>query len=296
MLQKVPFIEQDFLGKQAVFYVGGKICGEAGNQYLGGQMFVEAYEPKKIRFPYPLIFFHGAAQTNAGWLSTPDGRMGWADYFVSQGYTVYLAEQPARGRSAYHPREHGNLEYFDLDTMKKRWLSDAGNWTQAKLHTQWPGDAEKYEDDAFFQFAASQVEFIGCGHTVQKMILEAGGELLKLTGPAVLLTHSQAGQFGWLLADYYRNLILGIIAIEPMGPPFSSDLHNSTAQNYGITQYPLHFEPSIQHPSEFQLELCDAGPGQQSGWILKEPAPKLPNFRRDSYFASDWRGILSCSL
>ena len=51
--------------------------------------------PEKVSQPYPVIFFHGAGQTNVNWLITPDGRKGWADYFVEQGYAVYLAEQLA---------------------------------------------------------------------------------------------------------------------------------------------------------------------------------------------------------
>ena len=100
-------INQDNLAKRGIFYVGGHISGNDGRHHMCNQMFIEAYIPKEIRCPYPLVFFHGAGQTNVNWLTTPDGRMGWADYFVSQGYCVYLAEQPARGRSAYHPEENG---------------------------------------------------------------------------------------------------------------------------------------------------------------------------------------------
>ena len=34
-------------------------------------------------------------------MQTPDGRRGWAHYFVDQGYIVYITDQPARGRSMY---------------------------------------------------------------------------------------------------------------------------------------------------------------------------------------------------
>lgn len=106
MTWKIPCINQDFLGERGYFYVGGHYSGSEGKHHVTDQMFVEVYKPKQCLHPYPVIMFHGAGQTNMNWLMTPDGRMGWADYFVSKGYCVYLAEQPARGRSAYHPEEH----------------------------------------------------------------------------------------------------------------------------------------------------------------------------------------------
>jgi pimeloyl-ACP methyl ester carboxylesterase len=39
-------------------------------------------------------------------------------------------------------------------------------------------------------------------------------------GPAIILTHSQSGPFGWLIADARPNLVKAIVALEPSGPPF----------------------------------------------------------------------------
>ena len=47
-----------------------------------------------------IVFLHGAGQTGTDWLQTPDGRPGWARFFTSRGYVVYMVDYPARGRSA----------------------------------------------------------------------------------------------------------------------------------------------------------------------------------------------------
>jgi pimeloyl-ACP methyl ester carboxylesterase len=47
----------------------------------------------------PLVMLHGGFHTGAGYISTPDGRSGWADYFAKQGYAVYVADWPGHGRS-----------------------------------------------------------------------------------------------------------------------------------------------------------------------------------------------------
>src|SRR5579863_10058471 len=70
--------------------------------------YVEVMVPKKIRHPYPIVFFHGAGQTGTDWLQTPDGRPGWAYFFIKQGYTIYMVDFPARGRSTYNPSPDGD--------------------------------------------------------------------------------------------------------------------------------------------------------------------------------------------
>jgi hypothetical protein len=70
------------------FHVGGEYAGPPGEEVMHGQMYVEAFTPRQPRRPYPLVMFHGAGQTATNWLGTPDGRPGWAEYFVGEGYTV----------------------------------------------------------------------------------------------------------------------------------------------------------------------------------------------------------------
>ena len=99
----VPAVDQSAVAKRGFFYVGGHYVGEAGKHIMQGQIYVEVLAPKEQRRPYPLVLIHGAAQTATNWMGTPDGREGWAEYFVEQGYVVYMIDQPMRGRSAYHP-------------------------------------------------------------------------------------------------------------------------------------------------------------------------------------------------
>lgn len=275
MTMAIRFFDQSHIGRKSIFYVGGHYSGEPNKTHLCSQMYVEAYEPKEIRHPYPLILFHGAGQTNVNWMVTPDGRMGWADYFVSRGYCVYMAEQPARGRSAYHPEENGPRIYHSVEALVSRFTSDKGNWPQAKLHTQWPG-TDNRNDAVLRQFLSAQVEYLPSNRESQRLVLEAGKELLKQTGPAILLTHSQAGPFGWLLADACPELVKGIVALEPSGPPFSDDLTSPQAKNFGIAELPLHYEPPAASVDDFHLTLLKSDtPGISDGWVLEEPAPQL---------------------
>lgn len=278
-------VDQSFLGAKSIFYITGEIVGEEKKHYMCNQMYVEAYFPKELKHPWPLVMFHGAGQTNVNWLMTPDGRMGWADYFVSQGFAVYLCEQPSRGRSAYHPEQNGPRMYHSLESLQ-RFMSDRGSWPQAVRHTQWPGEGTlAFLDETDRQFIASQVEYLVRNEDSQRLVLSCGIKLLEQIGPAVLLTHSQAGPFGWLLADALPEKVKGIVALEPSGPPFGTDLNDPIPKNYGIADLPLQYDPPIRCKEEIELELlCPDHEELLSGWIMKEPARKLPHLQKVPIF------------
>src|SRR5437899_1300848 len=72
------------------------------NQITIGQMYVQFQIParKKQKAP-PVIMVHGSSHTAACLESTPDGREGWAPYFVRNGISTYLVDQAGRGRSGF---------------------------------------------------------------------------------------------------------------------------------------------------------------------------------------------------
>src|SRR5215471_16797102 len=72
------------------------------SQITIGQMYVQFQIPahKKPRTP-PVIMVHGSTHTAACLESTPDGREGWAPYFVRNGISTYVVDQAGRGRSGF---------------------------------------------------------------------------------------------------------------------------------------------------------------------------------------------------
>src|SRR5205823_7291243 len=89
------------IAKQGNFYIGGKYVESKGDMPMVGQAFIEYQIPQRQIHPYPIVMIHGGGQTGSGWISTPDGREGWAQYFLRRGYAIYIVDQVARGRSAY---------------------------------------------------------------------------------------------------------------------------------------------------------------------------------------------------
>ena len=264
--------------RRDVFFVGGAYVGSPGKEVMRGAMYVEHLRPLKVLQKYPLVLISGTAQTAVNWMTTPDGRPGWAQYFIEQGFEVYLVDQPARGRSAWHPGIDGELRNFPVSTVETLFTAPDGTWPQASLHTQWPGAGRK-GDPVFDQFYASQVEYVGSNVATQTAMQAAGVALLERIGPAVLVTHSQAGPFGWLIADVRPDLVKGIVASEPQGPPIQ--LGPRKTAPWGVADIALAYVPGLTDAAQLEVEQQTRpdSPGLVPCWQQKAPARQLVNLK-----------------
>ena len=163
-------------------------------------------------------------------------------------------------------------------------------WPQATLHTQWPGNGEA-DDPATLQLAMSQLPAIESFAKQQPLVRDALVALLEKIGPSIVLVHSQAGAFGWPVADTRPDLVKAILAIEPNGPPGRSlDFvgapdyfkEGALALTYGVTAVPLTYSPAIASAAEltFVKEDKPDGPGLATCWKQAEPARQLPNLQK----------------
>jgi pimeloyl-ACP methyl ester carboxylesterase len=282
----VPAVDQSAVALRGYFYIGGHYVGDPGKEIMQGQVYVEVLAPKDVRRPYPLVLIHGAAQTATNWMGTPDGRKGWAEYFVEQGYVVYMIDQPMRGRSAYHPGD-GKTRMFTAANEEFQFtaIETAGTWPQAKKHTQWPGDgpSKGRKGDAIFDaFYATQVETVLAVEETQQRNKDAVAALLDKIGPAIVLTHSQSGPYGWLIADARPKLVKAVIAIEPAGPPFEATIIGTgRTRPWGPTDIPLAYDPPVKDPNEIAIEreAKPDGPDLFTCWMQKAPARQLVNLK-----------------
>jgi len=283
-MAKTPPLE---IAEQGYFFVGGSYFEAPDGQFLAGHMHVEYQIPKALTRPYPLAMFSGGGQSGLNYTGAPDGGEGWAQYYLRQGYAVYVLDQPARARSPYHADAYGETTRFSVERAQSRFVAPERfhHWPQAKLHTQWPGVPEP-GDPVFDQFMAQQFPSLASFPKQQELNRDAGAALLDRIGPAVLFTHSQSGTFGWLVADARPSLVKGIVAMEPSGPPVF-DLVTKGAPDwfedgpftkpYGLTAPPLAYDPPVSDAGEMRFvkqeraDTADLAPC----WQQAEPARKL---------------------
>jgi pimeloyl-ACP methyl ester carboxylesterase len=290
------------IAKQGNFYVGGRYVESNGDMPMVGQAFVEYQIPQRQTHPYPIVLIHGGSQTGTGWISTPDGRDGWAIYFLRRGYAVYVVDQVARGRSAYVGDVYGRSRTQRREYVMQRFSSSEryNLWPQAKFHTQWPGSGQP-GDPAFDNYFASNVPSMDDRFMQSKMNVDAFAALLDRIGPAIVLVHSQSGQYGWPLAQARPTLVKAIVAVEPSGPPvhdvvvpgearFGMDFQNAAAvagsegfrddprlKRFGLSDIPMTYAPAVtpQSPLAFVQQEKAEAPDLVKCWRQREPARQL---------------------
>ena len=69
-------------------------------------MYVQYQIPENGNRHVPVVMVHGCCLSSKTWETTPDGRMGWNEYFVRKDRPVYLADQVSRARSGFDPTNH----------------------------------------------------------------------------------------------------------------------------------------------------------------------------------------------
>ncbi|KAJ7283376.1 Alpha/Beta hydrolase protein [Mycena rebaudengoi] len=263
-----PFIsgdnQQGTLHRRSYLYVGQSYVTQGNSTVAHAQMYVERLTPAKVTQPFPILFIHGQGMTGTNLLNTPDGRLGWADHLLGKGYELYIVDQPARGRSPWQSGIDGDTSPFDTATVEGRFTATERYklWPQAILHTRWPGNGS-VGDPTFDKFYASTVpSLISFAEEGQK-IQNAGAQLLDQIGPVIVMTHSQGGQFGWILGDARPKQVKAIVALEPNGPPFIQAIFPPfiPARIYGLTDIPLAYSPPIAAASDIARVIVSETPG-----------------------------------
>ena len=120
---------------------------EKGSVDVANPMFVQYMLPLNKKHPYPIVLIHGGGGQGSDWLQTPDGRDGWADYFVADGWDVYVVDRPGHGRSQRNPAcRDGKVGVANSAIVSR--LSHSSP-------TVWPGGEPTATNDAVIGFEAA---------------------------------------------------------------------------------------------------------------------------------------------
>jgi len=185
------------------------------------QMYVGFMRPQNER-GVPIILMHGGTLSGACYETTPDGRMGWYEYFARQGHAVYLPDQVSRGRSGFNVTPFnevaaGTRPPTELPTMFV--LTKKAAWESFRfgpsLGTAFPG--EQFPVEAIDALAAQSIPDQNAEFNPPAVNLTPTrlAQLADTIGGGVLLGHSESGFYPELAALQNPAGLRGLISIEP---------------------------------------------------------------------------------
>jgi pimeloyl-ACP methyl ester carboxylesterase len=218
------------LKAQGSFFVGGETveqtAGELGDLGPSGhitvnQMYVRYMVPQGGDGNVPVVMVHGATLTGKSWETTPDGRIGWDEYFVRRGHPVYVPDQVGRGRSGFNQAAFNNARTGTAPaTGLARWIrfSDEVVWPNFRFGSK-PG--EPYADSQFPVAAVDELSKQGVpdvsfgGLPNPNPTFKALSDLATQLNGAVLMGHSQGGPFPLAAALLNPGVAKGLVLVEP---------------------------------------------------------------------------------
>jgi pimeloyl-ACP methyl ester carboxylesterase len=217
------------LKAQGSFFVGGEKVEqtqvELGGLGPGGhitvnQMYVRYMVPQGGDGNVPVVMLHGATLTGKSWETTPDGRMGWDEYFVRKGHPVYVPDQVGRGRSGFNQAVFNDVRAGTVPSAgQAAWLrfSDEVVWPNFRFGSK-PG--APYADSQFPVAAVDElskqaVPDQNSGLPQPNPTLKALSDLATQLNGAVLMGHSQSGSFPLEAALLNPAVAKGLVLVEP---------------------------------------------------------------------------------
>lgn len=217
------------LKSRGSFFIGGEQVEKTAIE-LGGlgpadritvnQMYVE-YMVADGASKVPVVMVHGATLTGKTYDTTPDGRMGWYEYFVRKGHPSYVVDQVGRGRSGFDASVFNNARARevppDAAPAVLRLGDRYGAWTNFRVGPE-PGRAfpeTKFPVEAADEFSKQGVPDLLGTSRVANPNGKALSDLARRLDGAVLISHSQSGPFPLKSAIIDARGIHAIVMVEP---------------------------------------------------------------------------------
>lgn len=234
------------LDSTGVFFVGGERMDAPysdnrnadfptkGRSTVINQAKVSFFIPETITGAN-IVLIPGFGLSSSIYLTTPDGREGWAQYFVRKGHPVYVMDIPHRSSSGFAIdvingciKADPNYPCDEQSMLGKTSLEQPWSvWGFGPIFGESFPDsrfpAHPLQENYIEQFGASFEVFSGSGRmgaaTNGDASQHALAELLDRIGPSVVVLHSAAGALGFRYARADPQQVKALVAIETVACP-----------------------------------------------------------------------------
>jgi pimeloyl-ACP methyl ester carboxylesterase len=183
--------------------------------YQVEQMYVQYFLAQNRKGKVPLLMWHGGGLTGATYETTPDGREGWLNIFIRKGWDVYNSDAVERGRSGFAGP--------DIWPSQPNFLTKANPFERFRIGDgpgSWNADPAKMKVLPGNQFPVQAYDnfvkqVVPRWTDTDPAVIAAYTELVDKVCPCVILFHSQAGGFGFTVAQARPDKIKALVAVEP---------------------------------------------------------------------------------
>ncbi len=170
---------------------------DTGGHVTVNQMYVEYMVPMAVN-GVPVVMLHGATLSGKSYDTTPDGRMGWYEYFVRQGHPVYVPDQVSRARSGVDIANYNQVRAGEqpVSALPNFWrFTDELAWTQFRFGPAFgtPFPDGQFPVEAAGQFSRQAIPDFNTVLPTPNPNIAATANLASQLHGAVLLGHSQTG-------------------------------------------------------------------------------------------------------
>ncbi len=236
--------------KEVLFTPGGVPAKvDPNGVYQAEQMYVQYFIPAQQRSSVPILLWHGGGLSGVTYETTPDGREGWLNYFLRQGWAVYNSDAVERGRSGW-------AQYPDIFKTEPVFLTKENPFERFRIGDG-PGSYNKDPAKARLM-PGSQFPIEGYDNFTKQVVprwtstdeatVAAYTALVDKVCPCVILVHSQAGQFGYRVAQARPDKVKALVAVEPAG--FGDPKQVAALKNVPILQvYGDYIEQDARWPT-----------------------------------------------
>src|SRR3954467_12084175 len=201
--------------REVLFTPGGVPAKvDPNGTYQVEQMYAQYFLVQNPKGKLPLLLWHGGGLTGVTYETKPDGNPGWLNYFLRHGWDTYISDAMERGRSGWTDKFKGEPVFLPLgDPWERFRLGPTGSWNAEKpKRVTYPG--VQFPLEAYEQFMKQGVpRWV----TTDDQIVAAYIELVDKICPCVVLVHSQAGSFGFKVAEARPDKVKALVAVEPSG-------------------------------------------------------------------------------
>jgi len=208
------------LGELAAPAPPGTNLAKNADQVTVNQMYVE-YMVGERADKIPVILLHGSSLSGKTWDTTPDGRMGWYEYFVRQGHPTYVPDQVGRARSGFDQKVFNDVRTGAVDKASQpsilRLGDNYGVWTNFRVGPS-PGVPfanNQFPVEAMKELSKQGIPDLNQLYTGQNPTFAPLNELGKELKGAVLIGHSQGARFPTEAALIDVSSFRALILLEP---------------------------------------------------------------------------------